>query len=59
MGFPRKFFALEDNLIRTEKVYSFCLMVEASGHGYVLHTRRIHTCHKVQNTIRYDIRCKM
>jgi hypothetical protein len=22
--------------------YSFCLMVEASDHGYVLHTRRIH-----------------
>jgi hypothetical protein len=24
------------------KNYSFCLMVEASDHGYVLHTRRIH-----------------
>jgi hypothetical protein len=24
------------------KRYSFCLMVEASDHGYVLHTRRIH-----------------
>jgi hypothetical protein len=23
-----------------KKVYSFCLMVEASDHGYVLHTRR-------------------
>jgi hypothetical protein len=23
-------------------LYSFCLMVEASDHGYVLHTRRIH-----------------
>jgi hypothetical protein len=23
-------------------MYSFCLMVEASDHGYVLHTRRIH-----------------
>jgi hypothetical protein len=36
------------------KVYSFCLMVEASDHGYVLHTRHIHVT--VQNTIRYDIR---
>jgi hypothetical protein len=25
----------------TNKIYSFCLMVEASDHGYVLHTRRI------------------
>jgi hypothetical protein len=25
-----------------KKCYSFCLMVEASDHGYVLHTRRIH-----------------
>jgi hypothetical protein len=25
-----------------ENNYSFCLMVEASNHGYVLHTRRIH-----------------
>jgi hypothetical protein len=24
------------------KMYGFCLMVEASHHGYVLHTRRIH-----------------
>jgi hypothetical protein len=28
--------------MHTKKVYSFCLMVEASDHGYVLHTRRIH-----------------
>jgi hypothetical protein len=25
----------------TQKRYSFCLMIEASDHGYVLHTRRI------------------
>jgi hypothetical protein len=25
-----------------EEKESFCLMVEASDHGYVLHTRRIH-----------------
>jgi hypothetical protein len=25
-----------------EKRYSFCLMVEASDHGYFLHTRRIY-----------------
>jgi hypothetical protein len=36
-----------------KKVYSFCLMVEASDHGYVLHTRRIHG---TRYRIRYDIR---
>jgi hypothetical protein len=25
-----------------KRSYSFCLMVEASDHGYVLHIRRIH-----------------
>jgi hypothetical protein len=38
-----------------KKVYSFCLMVEASDHGYVLHTRRIHV---TRYRIRYDIRYK-
>jgi hypothetical protein len=35
-----------------EKRYSFCLMVEASDHGYVLHTRRIHV---KRYRIRYDM----
>jgi hypothetical protein len=35
-----------------EKDYSFCLMVEASDHGYVLHTRRIHV---TRYTVRYDM----
>jgi hypothetical protein len=35
-----------------KKDYSFCLMVEASNHGYVLHTRRIHV---TPYTIRYDM----
>jgi hypothetical protein len=30
------------NKIKKTERYSFCLMVEASDHGYVLHTRRIH-----------------
>jgi hypothetical protein len=34
-----------------KKVYSFWLMVEASDHGYVLHTRRIHV---TRYRIRYD-----
>jgi hypothetical protein len=34
------------------KRYSFCLMVEASDHGYVLHTRRIHV---TRYGIRYDM----
>jgi hypothetical protein len=34
-----------------DEVYSFCLTVEASDHGYVLHTRRIHV---TQYRIRYD-----
>jgi hypothetical protein len=37
----------------SEKDNSFCLMVEASDHGYVLHTRRIHV---TRYRIRYDIR---
>jgi hypothetical protein len=37
----------------TQKIdYSFCLMVEASDHGYVLHTRRIHV---TRYRIRYDM----
>jgi hypothetical protein len=40
-----------------QKGYSFCLMVEASDHGYVLHTRRIHV---TRYRRRYDmIWCKM
>jgi hypothetical protein len=35
-----------------KKVYSFCLMVEASDHGYVLHTKRIHV---TRYRIRYDM----
>jgi hypothetical protein len=35
-----------------EKNYSFCLMVEASDHGYVLRTRRIHV---TRYRIRYDM----
>jgi hypothetical protein len=35
-----------------QKVYNFCLMVEASDHGYVLHTRRIHV---TRYRIRYDM----
>jgi hypothetical protein len=35
-----------------EKVYSFCLMVEASDHGYVLHTRRIHVTRYRKRTLR-------
>jgi hypothetical protein len=35
------------------KRYSFCLMLEASDHGYVLQTRRIHV---TRYRIRYDIR---
>jgi hypothetical protein len=31
-------------------------MVEASDHGYVLHTRRIHVTRTEYDTIRYDIR---
>jgi hypothetical protein len=38
--------------ISMKKVYSFCLMVEASDHGYVLHTRRIHV---TRYRIRYDM----
>jgi hypothetical protein len=30
------------NCYENRNCYSFCLMVEASDHGYVLHTRRIH-----------------
>jgi hypothetical protein len=37
-----------------KKIYSFCLMVEASHHGCLTH--KTYTCHTVQNTIRYDIR---
>jgi hypothetical protein len=33
-------------------IYSFCLMVEASDHGYVLHMRRIHV---TRYRIRYDM----
>jgi hypothetical protein len=32
----------DDNPVAVNKKYSFCLMVEASDHGNVLHTRRIH-----------------
>jgi hypothetical protein len=35
-----------------KKDYSFRLMVEASDHGYVLHTRRIHV---TRYRIRYDM----
>jgi hypothetical protein len=35
-----------------KKVYSFCIMVEASDHGYILHTRRIHV---TRYRIRYDM----
>jgi hypothetical protein len=30
------------SILNKKDNYSFCLMVEASDHGYVLHTRRIH-----------------
>jgi hypothetical protein len=36
----------------SKKDYSFCLMVEASDHGYVLHTRRMHV---TRYRIRYDM----
>jgi hypothetical protein len=40
------------SIVGDEKIYSFCLMVEASDHGYVLHTRRIYV---TRYRIRYDI----
>jgi hypothetical protein len=43
---------LEKQEMTTTKVYSFCLMVEASDHGYVLFTRRIHV---TRYRIRYDM----
>jgi hypothetical protein len=37
--------------LKIKKCYSFCLMVEASDRGYVLHTRRIrHTVQNITNT---------
>jgi hypothetical protein len=36
----------------SNKSYSFCLMVEASDHRYVLRTRRIHV---TRYRIRYDM----
>jgi hypothetical protein len=42
-----------DNPIAVNKKdYIFCLMVEASDHGYVLHTRSIHV---TRYRIRYDM----
>jgi hypothetical protein len=41
-SFRRVRFALLYIVTRSKKCYNFCLMVEASDHGYVLHTRRIH-----------------
>jgi hypothetical protein len=41
-----------DTQCKVKKVYSFCLMVEASDHGYVLHTRRTHV---TRYRIRYDM----
>jgi hypothetical protein len=38
--------------VQDRKRYSFCLVVEASDHGYVLHTRRIHA---TRYRIRYDM----
>jgi hypothetical protein len=35
-------FAMEFGDHLQQRIKSFCLMVEASDHGYVLHTRRIH-----------------
>jgi hypothetical protein len=37
---------------KCKKRYSFCPMVEASDHGYVLHTRRIQV---TRYRIRYDM----
>jgi hypothetical protein len=34
--------SLHESINQELENYSFCLMVEASDHGYVLHTRRIH-----------------
>jgi hypothetical protein len=34
-----------------QKNYSYCFMVEASDHGYVLHTRRIHVTRTEYNMI--------
>jgi hypothetical protein len=43
-----------------KKDYSFCLMVEASDHGYVLHTRSKHvTRYRIRYDMISDIRCKM
>jgi hypothetical protein len=33
---------LSSHTEKNKRSYSFCLMVEASDRGYVLHTRRIH-----------------
>jgi uncharacterized protein (DUF486 family) len=43
------------------KYYSFCLIVEASDHGYVLHTRRIHVTRyriRIQHQWRLEILIK-
>jgi hypothetical protein len=43
-----------------KKVYSFCLMVEALDHGYVLHTRRIHfTRYRIRYDMISDVRRKV
>jgi hypothetical protein len=43
---PLPYFEFHISLFKDKKIlYGFCLMAEASDHGYVLHTRRIHVTH--------------